>query len=139
MPTRAGSERERETVGVAMADPEAVDRDFAGVEDLAFRQRNERERNRCPSLAPETCQHPDDDVERALAAVDGHQVGTLPQPQRGKETGDAEHVVEMAVRQQQATESRAAPKQLALRTLAAIDHDAVPAGLNKEARMVSVR
>ena len=45
----------------------------------------------------------------------------------------SEHVVEMAVRQQQAmqpAESGAAPKQLALSALTAIDHDAMAAGLH---------
>ena len=36
-------------------------------------------------------------------------------------------------------EASAAPEQLALRTLPAVDHDAVPPGLQQEARMVAVR
>jgi hypothetical protein len=47
-----------------------------------------------------------------------------------------------AVRQQgpvEPSEAGAAPEQLALRTLPAIDHDAVTPGLHYEARMVAVR
>jgi hypothetical protein len=33
--------------------------------------------------------------------VDGHKFGALAQPERGEETGDAENVVEVTVRQQQ--------------------------------------
>jgi hypothetical protein len=74
--------------------------------------------------------------------VDRHDIGALPQPQRRKQTRDAEHVVEMAVRQQEPvepSEAGAAPEQLALRPLSAVDHDAVPAGFHQEARMVAVR
>jgi hypothetical protein len=73
--------------------------------------------------------------------MDGHQVGTLPQPQRGEKTGNAEHVVEMAMRQQQAiqsAESGAAPEQLALRALPAIDHDAAATRLNQKARVIAI-
>ena len=45
----------------------------------------------------------------------------------------AEHVVEMGMRQQEAvepSEASAAPEQLALRTLPAVDHDAVAPGLH---------
>lgn len=51
-------------------------------------------------------------------------------------------MVEMAVRQQQAmqpAEAGAAPEQLALSALTAIDHDAMATGLDKEARMAAVR
>jgi hypothetical protein len=33
--------------------------------------------------------------------MDGHEFGALAQPERGEETGYAEHVVEVTVRQQQ--------------------------------------
>jgi hypothetical protein len=74
---------------------------------------------RCPKswpamlLAPESGEHPDDDVERPRAAVDRHDIGALPQPQRRKQTRNAEHVVEMAVRQQEPiepSEASAAPE-----------------------------
>jgi len=48
----------------------------------------------------------------------------------------------MGVRQQEPvepSESSAATEQLALRTLPAVDHDAVAPGLHEEARMVAVR
>ena len=115
--------------------------ELAGVEDPPLRQRNELQRNRRPSLAPESGEHPDDDVERPRAAVDRHDVGALPQPQRRKQTGNAEHVVEMAMRQQEPvepSEASAAPQQLALRTLSAVDQDAVAPGLHEKARMVAV-
>ena len=65
--------------------------------------------------------------------MDGHDIGALPQPQRRKQTWNAEHVVEMGMRQQEAvepSEASAAPEQLALRTLPAVDHDAVAPGLH---------
>jgi hypothetical protein len=77
----------------------AVDREFADVEDAAFRQRDKLERNGRPSLAPKARKHPDDDIEGACAAVDRHDIGALPQPQRRKQTRNTENVVEMAVRQ----------------------------------------
>ena len=86
-----------------------------------------------PSLVPESGEHPDDDVERPRTAVDRHDVGALPQPQRRKQPRNAEHVVEMAVCQQEPvepSEASAAPEQLALRTLPAVDHDAVAPGLH---------
>ena len=51
-------------------------------------------------------------------------------------------MVEMAVRQQEPvepSETGAAPEQLALRTLPAVDHDAVAPRVHQEARMVAVR
>jgi hypothetical protein len=74
--------------------------------------------------------------------VDCHQIRASAKPKRGKETWNAEHVVEMAVRKQQAVqpaEFRRPPEQLALSALTAIDHDAMAAGLDKEARMAAVR
>jgi hypothetical protein len=74
--------------------------------------------------------------------MDCHQIRALAKPKRGEETWNAEHMVETAVRQQQAmqpAETGAAPEQLALIALAAIDHDALAAGLDKEARMAAVR
>jgi hypothetical protein len=73
--------------------------------------------------------------------MDRHEVVAPPQPQGRKEAGNAEHVIEMAVRQQEPvepSESGTAPKQLALRTLPAIDHDAMAAGFHQKARMVAV-
>ena len=142
MPTHLALERKREAFGIAMTHTETVDGELAGVEDPPLRQRNELQRDRRPSLAPESGEHPDDDVERARAAVDRHDIGALPQPQRRKQTGNAEHVVEMAVRQQEPvepSEASAAPEQLALRTLPAVDHDAVAPGLHQKTRMVAVR
>src|ERR1700674_299884 len=111
-----------------MTHAETVGRELAGVEDPPLRQRNELQRDGPPPLAPESGEHLDDDVERPGAAVDRHDIGALPQPQRRKQTRNAEHVVEMAVRQQEPvepSEASAAPEQLALRTLPAVDHDAV--------------
>jgi hypothetical protein len=65
--------------------------------------------------------------------MDRHDIGALPQPQRRKQPRNAEHMVEMAVRQQELvepSEASAAPEQLALRTLPAVDHDAVAPGLH---------
>jgi hypothetical protein len=128
MPAHLAFERKREAFGVAMTHTETVDGELAGVEDPPLRQRNELQRDGRPSLAPESGEHPDDDVERPRAAVDRHDIGALPQPQRRKQTRNAEHVVEMAVRQQEPvepSEASAASEQLALRALPAVDHDAV--------------
>jgi hypothetical protein len=128
MATHLAHERKREAFGIAMTHTETVDGELAGVEDPPLGQRNELQRDGRPSLAPESGEHPDDDVERPRAAVDRHDIGALPQPQRRKQTRNAEHVVEMAERQQEpveASEASAAAEQLALRTLPAVDHDAV--------------
>jgi hypothetical protein len=133
MPTHWAVKRKREAFGVAMTHTETVDGEFADVEDPPLRQRNELQRDGCPSLAPDSGEHPDDDVERRRAAVDCHDIGALPQPQRRKQTRNAEHVVKMGVRQQEPvepSEASAAPEQLALRTLPAVDHDAVAPGLH---------
>src|SRR5450631_4738448 len=61
------------------------------------------------------------------------------QPQRRKQAGNAEHVVEMAVSQQQPVESPeagCASKQLALGTFSAIDEDSVAASVDKKGGMV---
>jgi Protein of unknown function (DUF3750) len=135
-------EREPETVGVPMTYRKAANREITGVEDRPCRQRSEFERNGRPPLTPKAREHPDDDLERARTSVNSHDVGTLPQSQRRKEAGNPEHVIEMAMRQQEPiepSEASAAPEQLALRTLAAIDHDAVVAGFHQEAWMVALR
>ena len=93
MPTLLALERKREAFGVVMTHTESVDDEFAGVEDPPLHQRNELQRDGRPSLAPESGEHPDDDVERPRAAVDRHDIGALPQPQRRKQTGNTEHVV----------------------------------------------
>src|ERR1700744_51109 len=115
MPACPALKDECEAIGVAVADRETVDGEFAGIEDPAFRQRNELKRDRRPVLAPETREHPDDDIERPRTAVDRHDVGALPQPQRRKQTGNAEQMVEMTMRQQepvQPAKAGPAPKQL---------------------------
>src|ERR1700739_4589829 len=122
--------------------PSAPQRQLNGVGYPPLRQRNELQWDGRPALTPESGEHPDDDVERPRAAVDRHDIGALPQPERRKQTWNAEHMVEMAVRQQEPvepSEASAASEQLALRTLPAVDHDAVPPGLHQEARMVAVR
>ena len=133
MPTHLALERKREAFGVAMTHTETVEGELAGVEDPPLRQRNELQRDGRPSRAPESGEHPNDDVERPRAAVDRHDIGALPQPQRRKQAGNAEHMVEMAVCQQEPiepSEAGAAPQQLPLRTLPAIDHYAMAPGLH---------
>jgi hypothetical protein len=74
--------------------------------------------------------------------MDGHHVGILPQPQRRKKTGNAEHVIEMTMRQQDAVEppkADAAPQQLALGPLAAINQDPLAFRLHEEGWMVTFR
>ena len=82
MPTHLAVERKREAFGIAMTHTETVDGKFADVEDPSLRQRNELQRDGGSSLAPESGEHPDDDVERRRATVDRHDIGALPQPQR---------------------------------------------------------
>src|SRR6202051_5369119 len=142
MATHLAFERKREAFGIAMTHTETVDSEFADVENPPLRQGNELQRDGGPSLAPESGEHPDDAVERRRATVDRHDIGALPQPQRRKQTRNAEHVVEMGVRQQEAvepSEASAAPQHLALRTLSAVNHDAVSPGLQQKARMVAIR
>jgi hypothetical protein len=70
-----------------------------------------------------------------------HDVGTLLQSQRGKESGNAEHMVEMTVCQQEPIEpSKAgtAPKQLPLSAFAAIHQDPVATRFHEEPRMVAI-
>jgi hypothetical protein len=112
MPAHLAFERKREAFGVAMTHTETVDGELAGVEDPPLRQRNELQRVGRPSLASESGEHPDDDVERPRAAVDRHDIGALPQPQRRKQTRNAEHVVEMAVRQQEPVDHANAVNEL---------------------------
>jgi hypothetical protein len=72
--------------------------------------------------------------------VNRHLVGALPQSKSGKQTGYAEHVVEMGVGQQnpiEPPEAGAAPQQLALRPLPAIDQDAVTSSLHQKTRMIA--
>jgi hypothetical protein len=64
-----------------------------------------------------------------------HDVSALSQPQGRKETGNAEHVVEMAVSQQEPIEpskAGAAAQQLALRPFSAIHQNTVTSGLDEE-------
>ncbi len=82
MPTHLAVERKREAFGIAMTHTETVDGEFADVEDPPLRQRNELQRDGGSSLAPESGEPPDDDVERRRATVDRHDIGALPQPQR---------------------------------------------------------
>jgi hypothetical protein len=101
MATHLAFERKREAFGIAMTHTETVHGELADVEDPPLRQRDKLQRDGGPSLAPESGEHSDDDVERRRATVDRHDIGALPQPQRRKQTRNAEHVVEMGVRQQE--------------------------------------
>lgn len=135
-------EGKTKTVGVAVADRKAIDGEVAGVEDLAFGQRREFDRNRRPARAPQACEHADDDIERARPGMNGHHLGAPAQAQCREQAGDAEHVVEMAMRQQDAVEppeACATAQQLALRALAAIDQDALARGFHQKRRMVALR
>jgi hypothetical protein len=58
-----------------MTHAETVDGELAGVEDPPLGQRNELQRDGRPPFAPESGEHPDDDVERPRAAVDRHDIG----------------------------------------------------------------
>src|SRR5205814_6086978 len=116
-------EGESEAVGVAVTHRKATDHKFATVDDPTRRQRNELQGSWRPSLAPQTSEHPDDDFERSRAAVNCHDAGALPHSQSRKETRNAEHVVEMAMRQQEPVEpakADSAAQQLALGPLSAI-------------------
>jgi hypothetical protein len=89
MATHLAFERKREAFGIAMTHTETADGKLSGVQDPPLRQRDELQRDGCPSLAPESGEHPDDDVERRRAAVDRHDIGALPQPQRRKQARNA--------------------------------------------------
>jgi len=121
-------EGESEAVGVAVTHRKARDRKFTTVDDPTRRQRNELQWSWRPSLPPQTSEHADDDFERSRAAVNCHDVDALPQSQSRKKTRNAEHVVEMAMRQQEPVEpskADSAAQQLALRPLSAIHQDAL--------------
>src|SRR5690242_8564606 len=142
MTARPAFEAEAETVGVAVTHRKTVDGEIARVEHRSRRQRNELERNGRPPLAPESRKHPDHDIEGAGTPMDRHDLAAPPQAQRREQPGDAKHMIEMGVRQQQPiepSEACAAPQQLALRALAAIDHDAMPACFHEQSRMIALR
>src|SRR6185437_4968676 len=103
MTARPAFKGESKTVGVAMSYRKAADCEFAGVEHLA-RQRNELQRYRRTPLAPQAGQHPDDNIKGAGACVNRHRLRALPQAKRGKQTGKAEHVIEMTMGQQDPVE-----------------------------------
>jgi hypothetical protein len=122
-------EGESEAVGVAVRDRKAATR----------RQWNEFQRDAGPSLAPQPGEHPDNDVERIRATVNRHGVGALPQPQGRKAPGNAEHVVEMTLGQQEPVEpskAGAAAQQLALCSFSA--QNALASGLDQDARVIAV-
>jgi hypothetical protein len=84
--------------------------------------------------------HPDDDVERAGAAVDRHWLRALSQPECREEARDAEHVVEVAMRQQNPVEASEAGRRsgaIAAASPRRVDQDAMASELDKEARMVA--
>ena len=65
--------------------------------------------------------------------MDGHQVIASPKPQSRKETGNAKHVVEVAVGQQdtvETSEAGTAAQQLALCPLSAVHQNAMTTPLN---------
>src|SRR5712672_2325805 len=133
---------EAEAVSLAMPYRKATDSEVAGIEHLARRQRGELQRNGRSPLAPQAREHSGDDVEGARTSVNRHDIRTLPQSQSRKEAGNAEHVVEMPVRQQEPAEppeAGAAPEQLALRALPTIDNDAMAAGFHQKAWMIALR
>jgi hypothetical protein len=134
-------EAETEAVGVAVADTKAVDGVVTRVDDPSFLQGSKLQRDRRSPFAPEAGEHPRNDVESARATVNTHELGTLLQSQRGKESGNAEHMVEMTVCQQepiQPSKTDSAPEQLPLSPLSAIYQDPVAACLNEEPRMVAI-
>src|SRR3954447_8257090 len=100
-----------EAIRVAVAHRKAVDRELSEVDHPPILQRDELQRDGCPSLAPEAREHPSDNFERDRTTVNRHPVGALLRSQRRQEAGDAEHVIKMRVRQQQPiqpSETRAA-------------------------------
>jgi hypothetical protein len=93
-----------------------------------------------PSLRPEAREHPGNGVESVGAAMNLHDFGTLLQSQCGEEARNAEHVIQMAVRQQEPIEpskAGATPQLLALSTLPAIHENSVAARFNEEAWMIA--
>ena len=140
MTARLAFEGKSKTVGVAVMNSKTADREFPGIDDPSFRQRNELQGDRGPSLAPEARDHPSDHFERARAAMDPHDFAALLRSQCRKEAGNAEHVIEMAVRQQQPIEpsqAGAAPQQLALSALPAIHQDPAAARFDEKTRMIA--
>jgi hypothetical protein len=74
--------------------------------------------------------------------VNRHHIDALPQSQSGKEAGNTEHMVEMAVGQQEPVEPPEAgstAQQLALRALPAIDQDALVSSLEKVPSAIAPR
>jgi hypothetical protein len=73
--------------------------------------------------------------------VNAHDLGAAAQPQGGKQSGNAEDMVEMAVREQDPVKppkARPAAEQLTLYPFAAIDENTMPACPNEKARMIAV-
>jgi hypothetical protein len=140
MATRLALEGEAETIRIAVTDRETPDGKFACVGDQAFRQTDQLQRDRRSSFAPQPGKHPYDDVKCVRSAMDRHLIGALPQTKGRKEAGNTEHVVEMAMSQQQPvkpSEARACAHQLALRTLSAIHQDALISCFDEKTRVIA--
>src|SRR6516164_3770055 len=128
MSARSALEGESEAIGLAMPYRKAANRKLSGINDLTLRQWNELQRDRRFSFAPQPGEHPDHDIEGAGATMNGHHTGVPSQPQRRKKTGNAEHVVEMTVGQQeriQPPKAGAAAQQLTLDALSAIHQNSL--------------
>jgi hypothetical protein len=80
-----------------MADRKAAEGEIADLQYWPLHQRNKLERNWRPSLPPEACEHPHNDLERACAAMDSHRVVAAAQPQSREETWNAQNMIEVGV------------------------------------------
>lgn len=141
MPARSAREDEAKTVRVAMADREACDGEIALVDDLIRRDGDELERDWRRAIAEDPGKHAGDEREGARTAVNRHDVRDILETERGKKAGNAEHVIEMRVGEQEpfrAPDAHAAAQQLALRSLAAIDEDALAARHDEQVRMIAL-
>ena len=105
-------ERKREAFGVAMTHTKTV------VNSPASRIRPSANGTSCNGLGARPSPQSPASIRTTtssvlgLGAVDRHNIGALPQPQRRKQTRNAEHVVEMAVRQQEPVDHANAVNEL---------------------------
>ena len=81
-----------------------VELNYAAICESIPTLRDELKWYRSPSFAPKSREHAGDNLKRGRTAMDLHGVCALSQPQRRKQSGNAENMVEVSVRQQESIE-----------------------------------
>src|ERR1041384_4981764 len=140
MPPRDGVKTVAEALGAAMLYREAADAELPGREGWAGLQFDKLQRHRRARQREEASEILPDKTHRLAAAADPQSLAQIHEAQRCDEAAQAQHMIEMGMRQQHMAEpakAAAGAEHLPLRPLAAIDQEPLAAGLDQHRRQAA--